>query len=71
MTDPIRSVAIIGAGTMGRRIAFGCVTHHVSTRLFDIDSDALEAAVAAVRTLIEERESDGRLSAGSTDTGMG
>ena len=46
-------VAIIGAGTMGRRIAYGCVTRGKLTRLFDTSPAAVEAAVRAVNQFID------------------
>ena len=33
----ISKVGIIGAGTMGRRIAFSCIIHGINVCLFDID----------------------------------
>jgi 3-hydroxybutyryl-CoA dehydrogenase len=57
----IEKVAIIGAGIMGRRIAYGCVIKGVTVRLFDTASATLEAAVPAIRQLIDERVAAGRL----------
>lgn len=51
----ISAVAILGAGTMGRRIAYSCVLGGMSTRLYDSSPHALEAAVPAVRGLIDRR----------------
>jgi 3-hydroxybutyryl-CoA dehydrogenase len=41
---PIRSVAVLGAGTMGHGIAQVCASAGLDTRLFDIDGDALSRA---------------------------
>jgi len=57
----IEKVAVIGAGTMGRRIAFQCLINDVSTQLFDISPEAARDAQDAVKVLIEERVSHGRL----------
>lgn len=46
--NTIDEVAIIGGGTMGRRIAYGCVIKGVSVRLFDTLPAALEAAVPSL-----------------------
>lgn len=49
----VHAVGIVGAGTMGRRIAYGCVVRGVRAHLYDVSTEALEAAVAAVRDLLE------------------
>ncbi len=46
-------VAIVGAGTMGRRIAYGCAVRGVRARLHDVSGDALAGAVRDVRALLE------------------
>ncbi len=59
MSDPeraVRSVAIVGAGTMGRRIAYGCVSRGVQAKLHDISREVLEEAGTAVRALLEAGE---------------
>jgi len=51
MTDTesvVRLVAIVGAGTMGRRIAYGCVALGVGVKLHDISEEALDEAETAV-----------------------
>ena len=45
---PIRSVAVLGAGTMGHGIAHVCAAAGLDTRLFDIDYEALERAQARI-----------------------
>ncbi len=51
----INKVGIVGAGTMGRRIAYGCVIKGKETRLYDIAPEALKSAQQAIQVLIEER----------------
>jgi 3-hydroxybutyryl-CoA dehydrogenase len=68
--NSIRKVAVIGAGTMGRRIAFGCVIKGVAVQLYDAVPATLEGAVPAVRRLIEERTASGRLAADLAVTAM-
>jgi len=63
----ISKVGILGAGTMGRRIAYSCIISGKETKLFDILPAALEDAREAVQSLIEERVSDGRLPTGSLE----
>ena len=57
----IAKVGIIGAGMMGRRIAFSCILNGRQTRLYDVSAEASREAKKVVRSLIEERESEGRL----------
>jgi len=49
----ILKVGIVGAGTMGRRIAFGCIICDKEVRLFDISSEASKEAEKEVRHLVE------------------
>lgn len=54
-----RIVAIVGAGTMGRRIAYGCAVRGVRARLYDVAEAALAGAIEDVRALLEaEPEAD-------------
>lgn len=57
----IKQVAIIGAGVMGRRIAFGCIVGRKETRLFDTMPGVSEQAIKAVHSMIEEREAQRKL----------
>ncbi|MGH7695754.1 MAG: 3-hydroxyacyl-CoA dehydrogenase family protein [Gemmatimonadaceae bacterium] len=63
----IRTVAIVGAGTMGRRIAFDCVRYGVLTRLYDAAPGVAEDAVRWVRATMEQWREQGRLSANVAD----
>jgi len=49
----IQRVGIVGAGTMGRRIAFGCVKEGIPARLYDIDPAAVDDARHAVNDLLD------------------
>ncbi|MCZ6858189.1 MAG: 3-hydroxyacyl-CoA dehydrogenase family protein [Gemmatimonadetes bacterium] len=60
---PVRTVAIVGAGTMGRRIAYGCVIQRVEARVYDEMPSAITDAVGAVRSLVAERVARGNLEA--------
>ncbi len=51
----IMKVGIIGAGTMGRRIAYGCIIRGKETRLYDLLPEATARALEAVRAMITER----------------
>jgi 3-hydroxybutyryl-CoA dehydrogenase len=64
-TKEIKTVGIVGAGTMGRRIGFGCIIRGVKVRIFDVRPEAAREALRTIRGLIEEREADGRLKKGT------
>ncbi len=66
----IETIGVVGAGTMGRRIAFGCVIYGKKTRLFDTRPAALEEAVRYVHSLVEERVRSGRLSESTVESAM-
>jgi 3-hydroxybutyryl-CoA dehydrogenase len=62
----IQLVGIVGAGTMGRRIAYGCVKEGIPARLYDIDPAVTKEARRAVYDMLEARRRDGRGSPGRT-----
>ncbi len=64
----ISKIGIVGAGTMGQRIAFACVTCGKETRLFDIFPEATEEARRVVKSLIRERVADGLLEPGIVES---
>lgn len=57
----IERVAVLGAGTMGRGIAQVAAMAGFATRLFDIDADQLEAAVAAVKAQLDKGVEKGKV----------
>ena len=57
---PVRSVAIIGAGTMGGGIAMACVNAGIPVVLKDTSQEALERGMATVRKNYERSVSRGR-----------
>jgi len=62
----LQRVAIVGAGTMGRRIAFTTIVRGHETTLFDTAPAARHDAPLAVRRLLVDREASGALPAGTT-----
>ncbi len=59
----IRSVAVIGAGLMGRGIAYAAAVGGFQTRLFDVSPDALNLALGRVRQDLDEGVKRGKLDA--------
>lgn len=66
----IQSVAVIGAGTMGRRIAFDCVRCGLRTRLFDAAPGVAHDAVQWVRSTMNQWRQEGRLTAEIADRAL-
>jgi 3-hydroxybutyryl-CoA dehydrogenase len=47
-STPIKHVLVIGAGTMGQQIGLQCAMHGLDVSLYDIDSEALQAALHTI-----------------------
>ncbi len=58
-----RSIAVLGAGTMGHGIAWAAAVGGFETRLFDVSSDALDRASAAFDTIGAKAVELGKLAA--------
>ncbi len=61
----IQSVAVIGAGLMGRGIAYAAAVGGFQTRLFDVSAEALQLALGRVRKDLDEGVARGKLDAAS------
>ncbi len=59
----IQSVAVIGAGLMGRGIAYAAAVGGFQTRLFDVSAEALQLALGRVRKDLDEGVARGKLDA--------
>jgi 3-hydroxybutyryl-CoA dehydrogenase len=57
----IRTICVIGAGTMGRGIAYLCAVAGYDTFMQDNDATALEEAQAAVESMLQKSIAKGRL----------
>ena len=57
----IRPVAVLGAGTMGRGIAYAAMAAGCETRLFDVDAAALARASAAIAEIVRGGVSAGKI----------
>ena len=57
----IRTISVIGAGTMGRGIAYLAAVAGYDTYLHDSDAGALEAGHAAIESLLQKGIAKGRL----------
>lgn len=67
---PVRSVGILGAGTMGRGIAMNFANARISTVLVETTQEALDAALRTVRGTYEASAAKGRLSAAQVEDRM-
>lgn len=61
MSQPIQTVAVVGAGTMGQGIAQVCAMSGYKTILFDIDSALSQKALAAINQNLETALAKGKL----------
>jgi 3-hydroxybutyryl-CoA dehydrogenase len=60
-TDSIKSIAVIGAGTMGQGIATVCATAGFKVLLYDIQSDLILSALTAIRKNLDVQVEKGKL----------
>ena len=67
MTSIIRSVAVLGSGTMGTGIAQAAALAGFSTTLFDVDAAALRRGMARARSQMDEGVRRGKIAADQRD----
>jgi 3-hydroxybutyryl-CoA dehydrogenase len=60
-TDPIRTVAVLGAGTMGQGIAQVCAAAGLVTRVFDAATGKAEQAIASIGGQLDRLVGKGKL----------
>jgi len=70
MTSRIETIAVLGAGTMGRGIAHVAALGGYSTSLFDTSPDALGNAVATIAKNLEKGVSRGKVDADAARTAL-
>jgi 3-hydroxybutyryl-CoA dehydrogenase len=66
----VKTIAVIGAGTMGRGIAYAAAYGGYQTVLEDISRSMLEQAVSWIRQSFEERVARGKVEAGARDKAL-
>lgn len=67
MSEKIRTIAVLGAGTMGRGIAHVAATGGFSTLLFDVDSEILRRAHESIMSNLDKGVELGKLDAETAD----
>ena len=63
----IRSIAVLGAGTMGHGIAYAAATGGFDTRLCDVSPEALECSRSSIDAIGAKAVELGKLTAGNLD----
>ncbi len=63
--EEIRTILVVGAGTMGGQIALQCAIHGLDVRLYDTSADALATGMARVRGYARHLAEKGRLPDGA------
>jgi len=66
----VKTIAVLGAGTMGHGIAHGAAAAGFETRLFDVNDAALARARTAVESVFRKAVDLGKASAGEADAGI-
>jgi 3-hydroxybutyryl-CoA dehydrogenase len=66
--DSIKTVAVIGAGTMGQGIAQVCAASGYKVLLFDIQSELISKSINAIRKNVDALVEKGKISAQQKDT---
>ena len=68
--DEVGKVCIVGAGTMGHRIALMCAIHGYDTAVYDISEEALQQALTRQKKTAEQMVAWGAFSQSEVDAGM-
>jgi 3-hydroxyacyl-CoA dehydrogenase len=68
---PVRSVGVLGAGTMGGGIAMNFATAGIPTKLIDATQEALDRGLAIIRRNYEATAAKGRMTAEQVGQRMG
>src|SRR5262249_2386340 len=66
----VRTIAVIGAGTMGRGIAYAAALGGYQTILEDVSSPVLEKAIAWIRQSLDEGVARGKVEAAVRDRAL-
>lgn len=66
----VKTIAVVGAGTMGRGIAYPSALGGFSTLLQDISDDMLDKAMAWIREAFEEGVRRGKLNASTCQAAL-
>ncbi len=67
MSDPIRTVLVLGAGTMGHGIAHVCAQAGCQVRLFDVKDELAQAGIAKIRGNLDKGVEKGKVTASDRD----
>jgi len=70
MTESIRTVAVLGAGTMGGGIAHVCATAGCEVALYDVDSRGVERAIERIRRNLDRGVELGKVEAPVRDAAL-
>lgn len=68
--EEIKRILVLGAGTMGRQIAFQCAISGYHVNLYDIDPDSLESSVNQIKKFRSKFEKDGLLNKNTLDSAL-
>lgn len=69
--SPIETLGIVGAGAMGRGIAQIAAQAGLRVKLYDTNTQAVEAAIGALRETLDKLAAKGKITAADVDATMG
>ena len=67
MIDSIKTIAVIGTGTMGQGIAQVCAQTGFQVLMYDVESEVVTRSINAIRTSLESLIEKGKLTAEDRD----
>jgi 3-hydroxybutyryl-CoA dehydrogenase len=67
LTQSLRRIAVLGAGTMGHGIAHAAVSAGYDTRLFDVDAGSLDKGRTAIEGIVAKGVDLGKVAPGDAD----
>ena len=70
MPVSIKTIGVLGAGTMGTGISLACLNANFQVTLFDVDGEALNAARDRIERTLNDNVKKGRTSANAAENAM-
>src|SRR5690349_7213328 len=67
LVSTVRTIAVLGAGTMGHGIAHAAITGGFETFLYDVDAAAVDKGMSAVNRILRKAVDLGKLPAGEVE----
>jgi 3-hydroxybutyryl-CoA dehydrogenase len=69
--NPVKTIAVLGAGTMGHGIAHASASSGFDTRLYDVSQAQVDKARGQIETIFRKSVELGKMSAADAEAGLG